>query len=84
MTNVFSKTRQGWKMTRHHASDRDVPVRKGGADPTVSSLMGGDKGQSLGGSGATDNSLLSHFVDENGAVTELTAKIFRVTDGELK
>lgn len=80
VTNVFSKTREGWKLTRHHASDRDVPSQKGGSGgSTTPSLVGGNKGQ-----GASDNSILSHFVDENGGVTELSAKIFKVTDGELK
>ena len=86
VTNVFRKTSSGWRLARHHASDRDVATPKGSSGgPNVSAVMGGGGGG--GGKqsrdGQSGNSLLSHFVDENGKVTELSARMFRVSDGEI-
>ena len=83
VTNVFRKTSNGWRLARHHASDRDVTTPKGSSGgPSASAVMGGGGG---GGKQSRDgqNSLLSHFVDENGQVTELSARMFRVSDGEI-
>ena len=86
VTNIFRKTSSGWRLARHHASDRDVATPKGSSGrPNVSAVMGGGGGG--GGKqsrdGQSGNSLLSHFVDENGQVTELSARMFRVSDGEI-
>lgn len=85
MTNVFRKSSTGWKLTRHHASDRDVPAKGSAGGSAVTSLVGsgGSKQQQPGGSDG-QGGLLSHFVDENGQVTELSARMFRVADGEIR
>ena len=96
MTNVFRKSSKGWRLTRHHASDRDMSINResgGGGSSTSSGSSGsgislssllGDKMSNSDGGGQSGNSLLSHFVDENGQVTQVSARMFRVSDGEIR
>ncbi len=76
MTNVFRKTSSGWRLTRHHASDRDVPVTKSTGGKQILKPSREHPG---GGS-----SLLHNFVDKTGGVTELSARLFRVVNGEMR
>eukprot|EP00752_Nemacystus_decipiens_P006042 g5454.t1 len=76
VTNVFRKTRNGWRLTRHHASDRDVATAKSaGRKQTLKAA------RELPGGGS---SLLHNFVDKTGGVTELSARLFRVVNGEMR
>lgn len=84
MTNVFRKSSTGWKLTRHHASDRDVPAKGSAGGSAVTSLVGGVGSKQQPGASDGQGGLLSHFVDENGQVTELSARMFRVADGEIR
>ena len=76
VTNVFRKTSTGWRLTRHHASDRDVAtVKSAGGKQTLKAA------RELPGGGS---SLLHNFVDKTGGVTELSARLFRVVNGEMR
>lgn len=76
VTNVFRKTSNGWRLTRHHASDRDVAtVKSAGSKQTLKAA------RELPGGGS---SLLHNFVDKTGGVTELSARLFRVVNGEMR
>eukprot|EP00903_Cladosiphon_okamuranus_P020127 g18481.t1 len=76
VTNVFRKTSNGWRLTRHHASDRDVAtVKSSGGKHTLKAA------RELPGGGS---SLLHNFVDKTGGVTELSARLFRVVNGEMR
>lgn len=84
VTNVFCKTKEGWKMTRHHSSDRDMLTQKAssGGGPSVSSLLGGGKPSPGGIDG--DHAWLSQLIEENSSNQELGARVFRVTEGGLR
>ncbi|CAN0225480.1 unnamed protein product [Pylaiella littoralis] len=76
VTNVFRKTRSGWRLTRHHASDRDVAMTKSASGKQTLKAS-----RELPGGGS---SLLHNFVDKTGGVTELSARLFRVVNGEMR
>lgn len=77
MTNVFRKTSNGWRLTRHHSSDRDILAGKGGGSAKQAAIKAARELQGGGG-------LLQNLVDKTGGVTEVSAKLFSVVNGEMK
>ncbi|CAB1113823.1 unnamed protein product [Ectocarpus sp. CCAP 1310/34] len=76
VTNIFRKTSNGWRLTRHHSSDRDIIAGKGGRS-AKQALKGV---RELPGGGG----ILQSLVDNTGGVTEVSAKLFSVVNGEMK